>query len=121
MTVSIFLARSLVLLLWLRVRLGGCFALPCDSGRETCCSLSVTSPTMIGLFLDFVVLVLSATSAYVWSRSSGRVWQLHGGSFPHLGQGLILLGESIFVLVGVGGSGLLEVRLITVDLVPVSL
>ena len=121
MSVSIFLARSLVLLVWLRVRLGGCFPLPFVSRRETCCNLSVASPTAIGLFLDFTVLVFSATSAYVWSRSTGRVWQLHGGSFPHLGQGLMLLGDSIFVVVVVGGSGLLEVRLITVDLVAVSL
>ena len=91
------------------------------SRRETCCNFSVASPTAIGLFLDFTVLVFSATYAYVWSRSTGRVWQLHGGSFPHLGQGLMLLGDSIFVVVVVGGSGLLEVRLITVDLVAVSL
>ena len=91
------------------------------SRRETCFSFSVASPTAIGLFLDFTVLVFSATSAYVWSRSTGRVRQLHGGSFPHLGQGLMFFGDSIFVVVVVGGSGLLEVRLITVDLVAVSL
>ena len=90
------------------------------SRRETCFIFSVASPTAIGLFLDFTVL-FSATSAYVWSRSMGRVRQSHGGSFPHLGQGSMFFGDSIFVVVVVGGSGLLEVRLITMDLNAVSL
>ena len=70
------------------------------SRRETCFSFSVASPTAIGLFLDFTV---PATSAYEWSRSMGRVRQSHGGSFPHLGQGLMFFGDSIFVVVVVGG------------------